>query len=79
MFGALDYFPGTTEKDFNSYTRQVRRRSFDDDDEIYAEDDGNLERKEFTTIIGKDEYYYEFQYIEDFPKKMRVTGKGIEK
>ena len=79
MFGSLDYFPGTTGSDFDSYKGQVRRRRFDDDEEIYVEEAETMERNPFSAIIGKDVYYYEFQYIEDFPKKMRVTGKGIEK
>ncbi|XP_060567854.1 cell migration-inducing and hyaluronan-binding protein-like [Ruditapes philippinarum] len=76
---ATGFFPGTSRDDFNLYQGQVRRRRFDDDDDISAEHADVMLKHRFTTIFGENEFYYEFQYIEDFPKNLRTTGLSVEK
>lgn len=77
---AKGFFPGTTKEDFDSYSGQMRRRRYDDAVEIFAESTDKMLKHSFTTILGRnDDYYYEFQYIEDFPLIFRAQGLGIEK
>ncbi|XP_053383836.1 cell surface hyaluronidase-like [Mercenaria mercenaria] len=72
------FFPGTTLNNFDQ-SGQMRRRSFDDDTEIYVEDATNQKQPEYMVMLGRDEYYYEFQYTEEFPRIVRLLGFGVEK
>lgn len=58
---------------------QMRRRRYDDADEIYVEDYEKKPITEYIVILGSNEYYYEFQYMNDFPETARFTGMGVDK
>ena len=37
-----------------------------------------MKTTEFMAILGSDKYYYQLQFVNDFPRKITVTAKGVE-
>ena len=34
---------------------------------------------EFLAILGSSKYYYQLQFVQDFPEKVTLTAKGVER
>ncbi|KAL4232333.1 hypothetical protein ACF0H5_009904 [Mactra antiquata] len=77
-YGKIHVGHPQADEDFDK-SGQMRRRSFDDADEIYIEDHTNLPLTEYTVMLGSDTYYYEFQYTNEFPMSFRINAIGVEK
>lgn len=73
-----EYYDGQTMETFDN-EGQMRRRRYDNPDEILVEHIQDAILTQYMTILGSEEYYYEFQYVNEFPKRIRFTGRGVEK
>merc|ERR1712226_935483 len=57
---------------------QMKRHELGSSDTA-VEDAGTKPTTEYLIILGSDKFYYSFQFAQEFPKKFRLNGRGMER
>ena len=58
----------------------MRRRRYSNSSDYAFEDHSGDSRTNFLTVLGNEEFYYEFQYSGVvFPRVVNLVGRGIER
>ena len=58
---------------------QMKRHDLTNLSDTAVEDWGQRKTTEYMGILGSDRFYYSFQFLNDFPKKFRFDGRGMER